>query len=241
MTLVYNIKGGGGFISESNYSSSIASGPLSLNIEQMRDEIKRFISKNHEKTIYSNPVRYMIETIKGGDKETEPIEPPLGTGSETETKINSELIEHMKKEIKSLKLNDEQEVDVQVLDAEDVKGSDYGFNFEQMKEHTAYIIPPVNLNTFSFIHFIDLVGHYFDHCYVIKCGLDDSYTERIVVYIGQRLTDSSPTSKLYIPTNERSFIDFMYLIYARALFVLKSSDDEYKSYTNACVKLFHNV
>ena len=82
---------------------------------------------------------------------------------------------------------------------------------------------------------------YDEKCCIIKCGLDDAYTERITLYVGRRLTNSPTTSTLYIPINERPFIDFMYSIYSRALFVLKSSDDEYKSFTNACVKLIRDV
>ena len=245
MTLVYNIIGGSDYMAKNNDDDS-AHRPLSENVELIREEIKRFISKNNEKAVYANPVRYILkidkdEITKGGDKESEPIVMLMGTNSETDKKINSELIEYMKKEIKSLKLRDDGEIEITVLNEKDIKGSDYGFNFEQMKEYTAYIISPININTFSFIRFIDLIGHYFENCCIIKCGLDDAYTERMVLYIGHRLTDSPTTSTLYIPTNERPFIDFMYSIYSRALFVSKSSDDEYKSFTNACVKLIRNV
>ena len=235
MTLIYNI------ISGSNYKGHESRiEPLNYNIESMRDEIKQFIKKNKEKAIFANPVRHIVKidkdaSMSGGD--SEPIDLLEGTNSELDQKINAELIEVMKKEIKTIF----DDLNVEVLKDEDMKGNDYGFNFEEMKEHTAYILQPINVNTYSFIHFIDLIGHYFKNSCLIKCGLDDAYTERFVLYIGERLTNEPTTEELYIPINEQSFIDFMYSVYGRALFVLKSSENEYKDFTKASFKLFQNV
>ena len=231
---------------------------LSSNIDMMRNEIKKLISSNSEKVLYSNPVRYILSTkgendsLSGGDEtanddandatnETandDANDATTNTNSQLLESMNAELLEYMKKEIKSI---DGLNVDkFEIIEPNDA--ADYGFNFETMNPKTAYILQPINLNSIKFILFVDELAHYFKPVYIVKCAVDDVYTERVAVIVGDKKDNTSvKTDGVYIPTNQTSFIEFLYSIYSRALFVLKSSESEYKQFTNACVKLVRNI
>ena len=254
---------------------------LSSNIDMMRNEIKKLISSNSEKVLYSNPVRYILSTkgdndsLNGGDGDANDTtneavnddandktnevnddnandttndttnETPNDdannatiTNSKLLESMNAELLEYMKKEIKSI---DGLNVDkFEIIEPND--SADYGFNFETMNPKTAYILQPINLNSIKFILFVDELAHYFKPVYIVKCAVDDVYTERVAVIVGDKKDNTSvKTDGVYIPTNQTSFIEFLYSIYSRALFVLKSSESEYKQFTNACVKLVRNI
>ena len=149
---------------------------------------------------------------------------------------NAEIIELMKKELKQFDFVK----GVEIMTESQIKESDYGFNFETMNENHAFIIPPINLNTRKFVHVLDMLGNLFSPVYVMKSSIDDAYTERIIIIVGKRTSEDKPNSQTQ-SNNQSSFIDFLYALYSRSLFVLSSDEEEYKQFTKACVNVFRKV
>lgn len=204
---------------------------LSSNIEQMRNEIKNLINKNHEKVLYSNPVRFMINNEDDEYKSENDIK--VESNQTLSDKNNIEIVSLMKKELKQFDFVN----NVELMTETQIKESDYGFNFETMNENYAYIIPPINLNTRKFVHFLDTLRNVFSPVYVMKSSIDDAYTERIIIIVGKRTSEDRQTDS----NNQTSFIDFLYTLYSRSLFVLKSNEEEYKQFTKVCVDVFRKV
>lgn len=231
MSLIYKVKKCDGRY-ETNDSM------LSSNIEQMRNEIKNLIDKNYEKVLYSNPIRFMIkdksDEIDNEDKSESEIK--IESSQTLSERNNAEIVELMKKELKQFDFVG----GVELMTESQIKESDYGFNFETMNENHAFIIPPINLNTRKFVHVLDMLGNLFSPVYVMKSSIDDAYTERIIIIVGKRTSEDKPDSQAQ-SNNQSSFIDFLYTVYSRSLFVLKSDEEEYKQFTKACVNVFRKV
>ena len=191
--------------------------PLSTNLEQIRNEIKSYINQHPDKMLVANPVRYMINSTS-----------------------ENELIETMKKEVKSLKLINKI-IDFEVMDELKQDERDYGIDFGLLKPLHGYIIKDINLNTIKFCQLLDELAQVFDDVYLIKCMTDDPYTERVVLLISERTSDESIKENPSLPINQESFINFLYAIYANGLYVLKASEEEYKKIVAQNVKLFKGL
>lgn len=231
MSLIYKVKKCDGRY-ETNDSM------LSSNIEQMRNEIKNLIDKNHEKVLYSNPIRFMIkdESDENDNEDKSESEIKIESSQTLSERNNAEIVELMKKELKQFDFVG----GVELMTESQIKESDYGFNFETMNENRAFIIPPINLNTRKFVHVLDMLGNLFSPVYVMKSSIDDAYTERIIIIVGKRTFEDKSDSQTQ-SNNQSSFIDFLYTVYSRSLFVLKSDEEEYKQFTKACVNVFRKV
>ena len=231
MSLIYKVKKCDGR-HETNDSM------LSSNIEQMRNEIKNLIDKNYEKVLYSNPIRFMIKdkSDENDNEDKSESEIKIESSQTLSERNNAEIVELMKKELKQFDFVG----GVELMTESQIKESDYGFNFETMNENHAFIIPPINLNTRKFVHVLDMLGNLFSPVYVMKSSIDDAYTERIIIIVGKRTFEDKPDSQAQ-SNNQSSFIDFLYTVYSRSLFVLKSDEEEYKQFTKACVNVFRKV
>ena len=226
MSLIYKVKKSG--IQQENMLNL----PLSTNIEKMRNEIKSLINKNQNKALYSNPIRFIIDK---DDEQKSENEIKIESSKSLSERIDAEIIKLMKKELKQFKFIN----NVEIVDEQQINESDYGFNIETMKDKHAYILSSVNMNTRQFVSFLDMLSNLFSPVYVMKSIIDDSYTERIVVIVGEHLANNTVSSQ--VSNNQSSFIDYLYTVYSRALFVLKSSEEEYKQFTKTCIDSFRKV
>ena len=243
-TLVYKcVKGDAKSVNKESLT-----GMLSTNLESIRNEIRNFCVRNLEKVAVCNPSRYIIKTSidrkdsktneDGSVEEEDYIEPDsLNLGTK---ELNSELIEYMKHEIKSLKLVDK----LNGFETIEPKQSDidYGIDFGLLKPRTAYFISDVNLNTIKFVHLVDELASLFDDVWIIKCGIDDPYTERVCILISERTDDTTsfPPGE-YIPINQQNLIDFLYSVYTKAVFMLKADENDYKHIVSSCVALIKYI
>lgn len=191
--------------------------PLSTNIEQLRDEIKKYISSHPDKVLVANPTRYMIDSTS-----------------------DNELIEVMKKEVKSLKLVNKI-IDFEIMDELKLDEKDYGIDFGLLKPRHGYIIKDVNLNTIKFCQLLDKLAEAFDDVFVIKCLTDDAYSDRVVVLISERTTDEPIKDIQGLPINQESFINFLYAVYTNGLFILQANEEDYKKIVSQCAKLFNSL
>ena len=118
--------------------------------------------------------------------------------------------------------------------------NDYGIELGSLKPLTGYIVDDINLNTIKFCKLIDKLAIAFDNVWLIKCGIDDPHTERIIILITDRASDKVIKDSL-IPVNQEGLINFLYAVYSRALFVLKANENDYKKIVASCVQLVQNV
>ena len=212
------------------------SSPMSTNLERMRNNIKKLMRNDSEKTLYSNVARYLISTDKKGDDIDDSSEVSIddlrAKSKQLSETIESELVEYMKKEVKSLNLTNIKEFnDIVKLDDVDVM---------QMKANVGYIISDINLNTTDFNVFIDNVAELFEKVWLVKCGIDDCYTERVVLVVDKR-NDSNSVSNSSLPIHQEELINFLYAVYSNAEFVLSSNDNEYKKIVERSIKLINAV
>ena len=184
---------------------------LSSNLEKLRNDIKEYMKYNVDKVIHSNVFRFIL-----------PVE--------DENEIPKMLDEYMQKEIKSLKLcNIEQFEQLEFNTME---------NINTVKPNVGYLINNVNINTVQFLNFIDDLSCRFENVWLVKCEIDDCYTERLVLICEN---DNKVVNKSKLPINEEELINFLYALYSRALFILKSTDDEFKKIVQYSVKVLNNV
>ena len=240
MTLVYECvnKQDSVNVSENNDNE-----PLSTNIERMRKKILKLVNEDKEKALISNVVRYLLEydnednNESTNDSQTDlSIDELRKKNKELSDKMDAELIEYMKKELKSLKLC---EISEFIITEANESEKDYNIDIMNMKSNTAYIIPSVNLNTIKFCSFIGEISELFDKIYVIKCFVDDSYTERVVILTGTRNEQQTVNSSNII--HQEELINFLYSIYSKALFTLQSTENDYKKITECSLKILKRV
>ena len=212
----------------------------------MRRTIKKLVNEDKEKALFSNVVRYLLEYNKDDKKDDDEeiekkfdgtnqitIEEIQEVNKELSQKMDEELIEYMKKEIRSLKLIDNKVEEFELINLKE-------FDIMSMKENVAYICESMNLNSFQFCSIIDNISQLFEKIFIIKCGCDDCYTERVVVLGSKRNEKQSVNEKRVYNVMER-LINFLYGVYANAIFILKSSDKDYKKITERAVKLMNTV
>lgn len=213
--------------------------PMSTNLERMRNNIRKLMRDKQEKVLYSNVARYLISIDK--DKSTDDIDDEQIDIDELRAKskqlsetIESELIEYMKKEVKSLKLTDVKEFETELIKQID------DIDVMSLKPNVGYIISSINLNTLAFCDVISGIAELFDKLWLIKCGVDDCYTERVVLLVDGR-NDNHNISGQKLPIYQEQLINFLYAVYSNAEFVLSSNEDEYKKVVARSIKLINAV
>ena len=193
--------------------------PLSTNIENIRNEIKTYINNHPDKVLVANPVRYLISSTS-----------------------DDELVEIMKKEVKSLKLISKIiDIDNDLITDENKDERDYGIDFSLLKPLHGYVIKDINLNTIKFCKLLDELSQVFDDVYIIKCMTDDSYSERVILLISERTTDEAIKSTSGLPINQESFINFLYAVFTNGLYVLQSNEEEYKKIVAQTVQFYKSI
>ena len=203
--------------------------PLSTNLERMRMKIKKLMKDDKDKCLYSNVARYLIGYDKEGDSDEElSIDEIRAKSQQLLETMESELVEYMKKEIQSLGFKVDKYIDV---DIDNVDVMNLGSN-------VAFIVN-VDMNTVKFETFVDQLAELYDKLSIVKCGVDDCYTERVVIILGERNEVNSISDSF--PVHQEEMINFLYAVYSNAIFVLSSNKAEYKKIVECSVKLINSV
>lgn len=240
MTLVYEVLGGESEINSLDNSVNIDELPLSTNIERMRRKITKLINEDKEKALYSNIVRYLLEYDDDDMDNTTnlSIDEIRSHTKSLNEKMNNELIEYMKKEVKSLKL-------CEIIEFITISATDepnYSIDIMNLKSNIAYIINNINLNTNKFCSFVDQLSELYDKVWIIKCFVDDCYTERIVIVVKERNEKQIVVqNNKNILVNQEKLINFLYSIYSKAIFILQTNEEEYKKLTEYSLKVLKSV
>lgn len=230
MTFVFHIKGKNEY-KECNLTVN-ENKQLSSNLERMRMEIVKLLNDDREKALHANVFKYLIplkdEKMKSDDDTNDADMDDVDDS--IKPLIDSEIVEYMKKEIKSL----------EICDVNGFETLDYNKIDIMTMDGKAYVINPTNLNTVKFAEFIDAISVLYSDSWLIKCAIDDCYTERVVLICSGK-NDVHGLPKHLLPIYREELINFLYAIYSKALFVLKSTDEEFKMIVSAAARILNVV
>lgn len=206
-------------------------GLISSNIESLRNETNVIIDENRYEYIYSNPTRILLKNDiedehEDVDEEFVSLEKLRDSEMIKITKLNEilnttieqEMLEFAKKEF-----NEQMQV------------VDFDWNVNNMNSFTIYRIngvvndkTKININSKRFGIFIDEASQMFDKCLIVKPVLSDPFSDEIYLISGNKTSNAFVKNK--VPINYENYIDFLYSMYAYALYVLDLVQDiQYKT------------
>ena len=219
---------------------------LSTNITRMRNKIKTEMELHPTKVMYINPVRAVIGLNNDNSNERDENEEEEGSKELSELrqttelrseKIETELIAVMTKEINKLKLINHN-VDLVCATGNDLK------NLNSVHSNTAYVIDDTNPNTHEFLSILNGLCKQFTCVWLIKCSVDDPYTDRFVILTADNINDDvSNTNDVSTddPTNQAALIDFLYAVCATALTIIRLNKNEFRKHIKIVMQTLRNI